>query len=302
MYPFIGKDNHVLIVWGDAVDPNKLKDVVENLKQLVGPSGKVSLENAGRLSLASHAASSFDVVLSGVFFPQSIVHSVQQLGEVARIVKPQGTVVLQEATVLQNNEKSLKTVEKLHTTLKLAGFIDIKEPKSISLNENERETLKAVFNTSESLNIVEIQCKKPNFEIGSSAVLPFAKNIAANKPPSEVAAVWKLDSLDDDFETIDSDTLLDDSDLKKPDPSSLKVCGTTGKRKACKNCTCGLAEELESETAGQPKQSNQIQTSACGNCYLGDAFRCASCPYLGMPAFKPGEKVQLSNNQLKADV
>jgi len=99
-----------------------------------------------------------------------------------------------------------------------------------------------------------------------------------------------------DRNTIDASNLLTDKDKEKPTAESLKAaCGTGKKRRACAGCTCGLAEELNSTDVekadavrAEAVASGSAPKSACGSCYLGDAFRCASCPYLGMPAFKPG--------------
>ena len=33
--------------------------------------------------------------------------------------------------------------------------------------------------------------------------------------------------------------------------------------------------------------------SGCGKCSMGDSFRCGSCPYKGLPKFKPGDKLNI---------
>jgi hypothetical protein len=67
--------------------------------------------------------------------------------------------------------------------------------------------------------------------------------------------------------------------------------------KPCENCNCGKKELFEGEIASgniKALENGEIE-SACGKCYLGDAFRCASCPYSGKPAFEKGDKVKLGN-------
>lgn len=175
--------------------------------------------------------------------------------------------------------------------------------KAVFKDDSAAETVRANLLLSGFINIATVEgnvftTEKPNYEIGSAAKLSLGGG--ANK--AKVAAVWKLDMDDDQDERIDEDELLDEEDKVKPTAESLRVCGTTGKRKACKDCSCGLAEELEAESKGAVAAAAATAKSSCGSCYLGDAFRCATCPYLGMPAFKPGEKIQLSDTQMQADV
>lgn len=282
----------VLLVWNSGNSVEILESIVKEIQNVLGPDGKINVENLDRLQLANYKNSTFDVIISGAVAPQTLIHSGELLGELIKLVKPRGSIVLQE-TVSDSDGSGVRSEAELLSLLKTSGWVDT-TVKVISLSDSEKEHIQQSHNISK-FRVVELCAKKPDFEVGASSQLVFKKAV-----PASVAAVWKLDdTVEDDL--IDSDKLLDDEDLKKPDAASLKVCGTTGKRKACKNCSCGLAEELAAE-AGAGEKAVPAQTkSSCGNCYLGDAFRCASCPYLGMPAFKPGEKIRLNDSQMKDD-
>lgn len=111
---------------------------------------------------------------------------------------------------------------------------------------------------------------------------------ASAPPPAPVPApvpkpAGRFPSFDDEDETvelIDEDALLlGDEDFARW-VNRAQGCGPGPRRgpprRACKDCTCGRAQE-----EGPVK-------SSCNSCGLGDAFRCATCPHLGLPPFDAG--------------
>ena len=122
---------------------------------------------------------------------------------------------------------------------------------------------------------------------------------------------------DSDDELIDEDTLLDEEDLKRNVKVPTECKPKAKRRRACKDCTCGLAQKLEAEDKAKRANADQAlaklqaddlaevdftvqgKVGSCGNCSLGDAFRCDGCPYIGLPAFKPGEEVRLLNDDIQ---
>uniref|UniRef100_A0A7S1WWR9 Anamorsin homolog n=1 Tax=Alexandrium catenella TaxID=2925 RepID=A0A7S1WWR9_ALECA len=120
---------------------------------------------------------------------------------------------------------------------------------------------------------VEFSCLKPSWAAGAAAALPNSGKV----------------------QLIDEDALLGEV----PEPVGKGKSDCSSQPKACANCSCGRKELEDKVGADEAKKRLEQgkERSACGSCYLGDAFRCETCPYRGLPAFKPGTKVELSSGE-----
>ncbi|TMW58345.1 hypothetical protein Poli38472_009904 [Pythium oligandrum] len=216
-----------------------------------------------------------DVLDGIVAFNEDVNALASDLGVLTPHIKAGGTLHLYVADVDDESKNSVLM------GLMIAGFVEAEADAEISgypgLPTARRFT-----------------SKKPAFESGSSAAIPLNSNGTKTAQPLKK---WKVVSDDfdgeDDDDVIDEDTLLDDTDEVLQAAKDDCEVGKDGKRRACKNCTCGRKDEEDKPVVSDAELTQMV--SSCGNCFKGDAFRCGSCPFLGKPAFKPGmEKVMLN--------
>lgn len=233
------------------------------------------ITQASSLGKLPGVSSSMDIVISissSLKFPGDLLFE-----EISRLLRPGGTVLIHVALQSPSEDRG-KAISALEGKLLLAGFV---EAQDLQLNS---------VVLSEAVQPITVKAQKPSWKIGSSFSIRKTTNSSVKV------------SMDDDSDLIDEDSLLTDEDFKKPQLPLLGDCEVGSTRKACKNCTCGRAEEEEKVKLGLTMDQLNNPQSACGNCGLGDAFRCSTCPYKGLPAFKLGEKVSLTGNFLAADI
>ena len=206
--------------------------------------------------------SSYDTIKLIGLYPSDDI-----LSQIFRLLKSKGKFSIEGDSITTR-----EIGQSLSIDLKIQGFVDIMVAKDPTLDERH------------------IICQKPEWVVGESVSIKKTSNS------------WKMSTnelAEDDL--IDENELLTNDDIsiiKKDIYACEDEVSSDGKKRACKNCTCGYVEE-ENEiitiTDTEEKKQHQTEKSACGNCYKGDAFRCGSCPYLGTPAFEKGnEKVVLS--------
>uniref|UniRef100_A0A2N9IGU1 Anamorsin homolog n=1 Tax=Fagus sylvatica TaxID=28930 RepID=A0A2N9IGU1_FAGSY len=222
------------------------------------------ITQASSLNQLSVESSSFEIVLC--ICRSAEFPSDRLFEEISRVLKPGGTILI---------HKNSSTTPALECKLLLAGFLEV-------------EVLKATI--SSEVQSFGVKAKKPSWKIGSSFAI---KKTTKTLPKVQI---------DDDSDLIDEDSLLSEDDLKKPQLPMVDDCEVGSTRKACKNCVCGRAEAEQKVQLGLTTEQISNPQSACGSCGLGDAFRCSTCPYKGLPPFKLGEKVLLSENFLAADI
>lgn len=210
----------------------------------------------------------------------------------------------------------------IQTELTISGFADIRT-QADALIEASRPVAAAVS-------------QAPSLSGNAAGAVPLRRKPKGDTPSMQKkASLWATHpetSMDTEAQLQEHARRMASGPKRADCTVDLSVPRTRRKR-ACKGCTCGLRELEEEEEErgatvvqldpnevsapgttrkevtetvvgadGTERRVKRIQvdtrgaTSSCGSCFLGDAFRCSSCPFLGMPAFEPGQKVEIPVN------
>ncbi|KAK9238978.1 cytokine-induced anti-apoptosis inhibitor 1, Fe-S biogenesis-domain-containing protein [Lipomyces kononenkoae] len=292
-------------------DPQRVSEITATLPQPVSHQMLDRL-SSGAVALPKSSYSLIRVAPAGTVLPPAIVamlaEAVVPAGKVEGVAESQKMDAIMNGFLVADDGE--QTVCWTRPDVQKVVLLKRRTPAAAAAAEKMQTSSITRFTKAPSPS----SASSPAPSEGSSTSPSTASSVSS---PSNRPETWTIN--DDDtlsFDDVDDDDLIDEDTLLDGDlPDSVQIpvaCQPTGKRrkKACKDCTCGLKElELQEKEARLLNQTQVFKlslddtaeidftvpgkTGSCGNCSLGDAFRCDGCPYIGLPPFKEGEVVSL---------
>ncbi len=101
--------------------------------------------------------------------PFTVQHDLDLLAAIAKVTAPGGQVTLRQAVRRDghdNDDQVLVTKQKLVETMKLAGLAQPDDPVVVD-DVRDKEAIKNLLGLKTEFDVVQITCKKPNFEVVS---------------------------------------------------------------------------------------------------------------------------------------
>lgn len=213
-------------------------------------------------------------------------------------------------------------VDALISGFQISNDVEYHWVKAVKSSETAAIPLKSKLNSTKTAT-----SNLPSFKKSNKPLPKFNKVIA--EPVKIIKQDDDLDEEEEDavsdakakyFIDVNNDEFIEEDDLVREDEYvsdgiTMITCGKskTKRKRACKDCSCGLKEIEDQEIDNVRKQQELVvkfteddlteidftiegkKIGGCGSCSLGDAFRCSGCPYLGLPAFKPGQPINLNS-------
>lgn len=186
-------------------------------------------------------------------------------------VKYSDISILSESTLISNEK-----ISEIMTCLEVHGKLTIKYQRYVKASDAETEMklcglLSVVSKEEAEGQVVDVEGIKPDLSIGAGQRRPIKK-------PSKDALKAFLSSEVSTNNLIDDSSLLKEEDLVKPvgGAGEGEECGPKAKKKACKNCSCGLKEIEEAEAAEKKQEQEVLDTtnvkSSCGSVRKGSMY------------------------------
>jgi anamorsin len=184
-------------------------------------------------------------------------------------VKYSHIMILSESTLI-----SYEKISEIMSCLEVHGKITIKYERDVKASDAETEMklcglLSVVLKEAIEGRATVLEGIKPDLSSGAAQRRPI-------KRPSKEALKAFLSS-ESPNDLIKDSNLLKEEDLIKPaGMAEGEECGPKAKKKACKNCSCGLREVEEAEATEKKEKEEQEQSvidtlnvkSSCGSVRL----------------------------------